>query len=195
MQNPAVISNNLKINIYRTLVGGTEPFLVTTIPNNSYAATTDYVDNAADSTLSQQYFFPANRRDPPPQVGVVFPYQNVMIYTADPVNDDFVWYSDPNQPEYVDQLQSPTNEPNRFIVPSNSDDVVGVGVAGSTLIVFKNLSIYSVNGDLATEQFTVLPVAQGSNIAVLRRPAGEGGRGPRRPARQLGYDRWRYHHP
>lgn len=161
------ISNNLKINIYRSKAIGTEPFFVFSIPNNSYQATTTYDDNVADSTLNQQYIFPGNRHDPPPQVGVVFPFNNIMIYTADPNNDDFVWYSDPDQPEYVDQLQSPTNEPNRFIVPSNNDDVVGVGVAGSTLVIFKNLSIYAVSGQIVTEQFTVVAVAQGSNIGCV----------------------------
>lgn len=161
------ISNNLKINIYRSKAAGTEPFFVFAIPNNSYQATTTYIDNVADSTLFQQYIFPSNRHDPPPQVGVAFPFKNIMIYTADPNNDDFVWYSDPDQPEYVDQLQSPTNEPNRFIVPSNSDDVVGVGVAGSTLVIFKNLSIYAISGEITTEQFTVVAVAQGSNIGCV----------------------------
>ena len=161
------ISNNLKINIYRSKALGTEPFFVFAIPNNSYQATTTYQDNVADSTLAQQYIFPSNRHDPPPQVGVVFPFKNIMIYTADPNNDDFVWYSDPDQPEYVDQLQSPVNEPNRFIVPSNSDDVVGVGVAGSTLVIFKNLSIYAISGEITTEQFTVVAVAQGSNIGCV----------------------------
>ncbi len=163
----SAISNNLKINIYRTKLGGTEPFFVFAIPNNSYAATTTYVDVAADATLTQQYIFPSNRHDPPPQTGVVFAFKNIMIYTVDPLNDDFVWYSDPDQPEYVDQLQNPLNEPNRFIVPCNSDDIVGVGVAGSTLVIFKNLSIYAISGEITTEQFTVIAVAQGSNIGCV----------------------------
>lgn len=161
------ISNNLKINIYRTQALGTEPWYVFTIPNNSYQPTTTYNDNVADSTLIQQFIFPIDRHDPPPQVGVVFPFKNIMVYTADPNNDDFVWYSNANEPEYVDQLQSPVNEPNRFIVPSNSDDVVGVGVAGSTLVIFKNLSIYAISGEITTEQFTVIAVAQGSNIGCV----------------------------
>lgn len=161
------ISNNLKINIYRTLANGTEPWFVAAIPNNSYQATTTYDDNAADSTLTQQFIFPIDRHDPPPQTGVVFAFKNIMVYTADPFNDDFVWYSNADEPEYVDQLKSPVNEPNRFIVPSNSDDVVGVGVAGSTLVVFKNLSIYAVSGEITTDQFTVIAVAQGSNIGCV----------------------------
>jgi hypothetical protein len=161
------ISNNLKINIYRTLATGTEPWFVIAIPNNSYQTTTTYDDNAPDSSLIQQFIFPIDRHDPPPQTGVVFAFKNIMIYTADPFNDDFVWYSNADEPEYVDQLKSPVNEPNRFIVPSNSDDVVGVGVAGSTLVVFKNLSIYAVSGEITTDQFTVIAVAQGSNIGCV----------------------------
>ena len=165
----AVISNNLKINIYRTKANGTEPFPVISIPNNSYATTTKYIDNVTDASIpdTSQFIIPVRRHDPPPQVAVVFPFKNVMIYTADPFNDDFVWYSDPDQPEYVGQVQSEQNEPNRFIVPSNADDVIGAGVAGSTLVIFKNLSIYAVSGEIATEQFTVIAVAQGSNIGCV----------------------------
>lgn len=161
------ISNNLRINIYRTKASGTEPFFVFSIPNNSFAATTDYLDNVADSDLNQQYIFPVNRHDPPPQVGVVFPFKNLLIFAVDPFNDDFVWYSDPDQPEYVDQLKDPLNEPNRFIVPANADDVIGVGVAGSTLVIFKTASIYAISGEIATEQFTVTNVAAGSNIGCV----------------------------
>jgi hypothetical protein len=161
------ISNNLRITIYRTLIGGTEPFFVFTIPNNSEAATTQYQDNVADSTLFQQYIFPVNRRDPPPRAAIVFPFQSIMIYTADPLNDDTVWYSDPNEPEYVDQLRSPTNEPNRFLVPPNADDITGVGISGSTLVIFKKNSIYAISGDIATEQYTVVGVADGTNVGCI----------------------------
>ena len=162
-----VISNNLKINIYRTKATGTEPFFVIAIPNNSYAATTDYLDNVADSTLGLQYLFPIDPHYPPPQVAVVFAFKNIMIYAADPLNDDYVWFSDANMPEYVNQAFTENSEPNRFVLDSSSDAVVGVGVAGSTLVVFKNFSIYAVSGDITTGQFTSIAVCQGSNIGCV----------------------------
>ena len=159
-----VISNNLKINIYRTAAGGEEPNFLISIPNNSFSATTNYDDDTADADLGAEYITPVRPPDPPPQVGVVFPYKNQLIFTADPNTDDIVWFSDPNGPEYVSQSPS---EPNSFLVPANTDDVVGGGVAGSTLVIFKQTSIYAVSGDLSSFQFNVNPVSQGSNIGCV----------------------------
>lgn len=159
------ISNNLRINIWRTLApSGTTPTLVATIPNNSYDPTTTYDDSAADSTLAVDYITPARRPDPPPKVGIVFPYRNQIIFTQDPNNEDYVWFSDPDGPEYVSQE---ILKGNNFIVPSNDDDVSGVGLAGSTLIIFKEKSIYAISGELPTSQFVVTPIAPGSNIGCV----------------------------
>lgn len=158
------ISNDLKINIYRTRVGGSIPCLVATIPNNSYQATTTYLDTTADANLFIEYQYPPRRPDPPPKVGVAFAFNNQVIYTRDPNNDDYVWFSDPDQPEYVSQE---VLKGNNFIVPSNDDDVTGVGASGATLVVFKNKSIYSINGEIAASKFTVSPVAAGSNIGAV----------------------------
>lgn len=157
------ISNNLKINIYRTAAGGTEAYLVATIPNNSYATTMTYLDQTSDATLVTlaPYATPARQPDPPPRVGVVLAFNNQIIYTDDPVNDDYVWFSEAGNPEYVSEAF------NNFIIPSNDDDVTGAGVAGSTLIIFKDKSIYAVNGDLITSQFSVQTVAPGSNIGAV----------------------------
>lgn len=160
------ISNNLKINIYRTQVGGTTPYLVVSLPNNSYAAspgTEVYLDQSSDATIdaNRDYVTPARQPDPPPKVGVVIAFRNQLIFTDDPVNDDYVWFSEAAQPEYVPEAF------NNFIIPSNDDDVTGAGVAGSTLIIFKSKSIYAVSGDLITSQFTVTSVAPGSNIGCV----------------------------
>jgi hypothetical protein len=159
------ISNNLSINIWRTQApSGTIPYLVRQIPNNSYQATTTYLDDTADADLTEQYEDPPRRPDPPPRVGVVFPFNNQIIYTRDPVNDDYVWFSDPDQPEYVSQLPV---RGNFFIVPSNDDDVTGAGAAGSTLVIFKQKSIFSISGDISASKFTVTAVAPGSNIGCV----------------------------
>lgn len=154
------ISNNLRINIYRTLAGGTIPHLLVTVPNNSYAASQIYLDQTSDAILAnlREYATPARQPDPPPKTGIVISFRNQLIFADDPINDDKVWFSEAAQPEYVSQSF------NNFIIPSNDDDVSGVGVAGSTLIIFKDKSIYAVSGDLITSQFQVTSVAPGSNI-------------------------------
>ena len=159
----AVISNNLRINIYRTKAGLTEPgYEVVSIPNNSYASTQVYLDQILDANLGTQYTAPERASDPPPSnVGVVIPYANLLVFTDDRNNDDLVWFSEPNNPEYVSASS------NGFIVPSNDDDVTGAGVAGSTLIIFKEKSIYAVSGDLVNNQFTVESVSSGANIGAV----------------------------
>lgn len=165
----AVISNNLKINIFSTPAGGTARFLVASIPNNSYAATQVYTDTLSDALLqlNRQFVSPAREPDPPPKVGIVFPYNNQIIYTEDLENEDYVWYSEPAEPEYVPRRTSPLEFENSFIVPSNNDDITGCGLSGSSLIITKLNSIYSVSGDLATDQFSVQPIGAGSNIGCV----------------------------
>lgn len=164
VDNNEPISNNLKINIYRTTAAAEGPFLIVTLANNSYAATTLYLDSTSDATaqLQRRYQFPnpGTEPDPPPLTSVVIPFGRQLIFTDDPVNDDFVYFSEAANPEYVPPL-------NNFIVPSNSDDVTGAGVSGATLLIFKDRSIYAINGDLITSQFTVTSIAPGSNIGCV----------------------------
>jgi len=163
VKDNAAFSNNLKVNIYRTEGSGTTFYLIATVPNNSYLTSINYDDKVTDTTLALQrrYAVPVREPDPPPKTGVVISYQNQLVFGQDDENDDTVWFSEPSQPEYVSQAF------NNFLVPSNSDDVVGLGVSGSTLVVFKDKSIYAVNGSLATSQFLVQPVASGSNIGCV----------------------------
>ena len=163
IKNNAVISNQLKIKIWRTQAGDVIPELLVELPNDSYSATQTYTDEVTDTDLNLQvdYSTPTRLHNPPPKTAIAYAYNNLMIYTKDPVNDDYVWFSEPDEPEYVPEAT------NNFIIPSNDDDVSGVGTAGSSLIVFKNRSIYSVSGELATSQFDVNPIGTGSNIGCV----------------------------
>lgn len=155
------ISNGLKINIYRTPAGGTIASLVRVVPNNSYSTTSTWLDKLPDTSLGREYNVPDRLHNPPPLVGIVAVYKNQLILTQDPVNDDYVWYSDPDNPEYVSRAE------NFFIVPSVDDDITGVGVSGSTLIITKDQSIYGVSGDLSGFKSTLTPIAPGSNIGCV----------------------------
>ena len=157
------ISNNLKINIYRRedLTGIFQ--LIKTIPNDAKNPTLTFVDNIA--TPIRDYINPtfSDDREPnlPPKTAYIKMYNNVMIFSGDPVNDDFVWFSEPENVEYVDTAF------NNFIVPSNNDDVTGLGVAGGSLVVFKEQSIYTAVGDVVNADFSVDSVSPGSNIGCI----------------------------
>lgn len=156
------ISNGLKINIYRTQVSpAVIPQLVRVVPNNSYSSTSTWLDNIADTSLGRDYNTPERLHNPPPLTGVVIVYKNQLVFTQDDINDDYVWYSDPDNPEYVSTAD------NFFIVPSVDDDVTGAGVSGSTLIITKDQSLYAVSGDLSGFKSTLTPIAPGSNIGCV----------------------------
>lgn len=159
VNNNQAVSNNLKINIYRR-AGTTGRFqLVKTIPNNSFATPIVYVDSLV--TPGRNYIQDARPHNPPPKSAYVVAHQNILVMSGDPDNDDFVWFSEADNPEYVSTAF------NSFLVPANDDDVTGLGVAGSSVVVFKERSIYTVNGDIINNQFTVSSIAPGTNIGCI----------------------------
>lgn len=157
------ISNQLKINIWRNVNGGTELRLVKTLANNAASSTQTFIDDVSDSTLADRERYPELERqpDPPPKTAYVVAFQNLLVYIKDPDSEDTVWFSDAEQPEYVDSVIQ------NFILPANDDELSGGGVSGSSLVIFKGRSIFSVSGDLAQLQFVVTPVAPGSNIGCV----------------------------
>jgi hypothetical protein len=175
VNNNSVISNNLKINIWRNKNGGTIPHLVASVPNNSLAAnppgTSTYSDTKIDTQLGAQYITPARPPNPPPKAAYVVNYRNQLIYTGLTTNsitefesEDTVYFSEGNAPESVPQDPDITNS---FLVPANNDSITGAGQAGSTLVIFKEDSIYGISGDLLSIQFNVTPIAPGSNIGCV----------------------------
>lgn len=162
----APISNNLRILIYRTKDAGANLFFVDEIPNDSIgSATQTYVDRIADDELGFEFEQKIYLPDPPPISKYLKVFGSQLLYAGgevnNPDNSDNVFFSDGDSPEYVSAAK------NFFTVPSVDDDVTGLGVAGTTLVVFKGQSIWSVTGDLLTSQFEVVQVAAGSNIGCI----------------------------
>lgn len=164
----APISNNLRINIYRTIkntsfgVNG-ELFLVASIPNDgSGAGTQIYVDGIADAELGRQFDDPDQAPNPPPISKYVRSFGNQLFYAGGEIgkseNSDRVFFSDGNAPEVV-PLAS-----NFFNVPNVDDDVTGIGVSGSTFITTKNHSLWAATGNFLSGQIDVVQIAPGTNI-------------------------------
>ncbi len=245
----APISNNLRINIWRTIQDGTLLFLLATLPNNSISGLTqNFLDtieagqttgeitnatqanpcvitsaahglkttaqlfikdvlgmvqlnnrnytitvltdntfslNGVDSTgytaytaggiwelivggeneLGVPFPDPIRLPDPPPISKYLITYGNQLLYAGgergNPENSDNVFFSEGSQPESVPEAT------NFFTVPSADDDITGLGVAGTSLIVFKNKSAHPVIGDLLTSQFQVTTLSAGNNIGCI----------------------------
>lgn len=175
------ISNNLRINIYRTMQGQTfgtngEIFLVSSIPNDgSGAAVQVFIDGIPDGELGPEldedpFLTPVPLPpNPPPISKYLKAFGNQMFYAGgergNPENSDRVFFSGvsgitPN-PEVVPQPA------NLFNVPNADDDITGIGVAGSTLVTTKNNSIWAASGNFLSGQIEVIQIAPGSNIGCV----------------------------
>lgn len=169
------ISNNLRINIYRTKQGevfGTngELFLVASIPNNgSGAGTQVYIDGIPDADLGAQFDDPDQPPNPPPISKYLRAFGTQLFYAGgergNPENSDRVFFSgvsglSPN-PEVVPLAT------NLFNVPNVDDDITGIGVSGSTLITTKNHSLWAATGNFLSGQIEVVQIAPGTNIGCV----------------------------
>jgi hypothetical protein len=167
----APISNNLRINIYRTLQGQSfgvngELFLVASIPNNSDGTAVQvYVDDIADAELGRQFDDPDQLPNPPPISKYLKAFGNQLFYAGgargNPENSDRVFFSQGNEPESV-ALAS-----NFFNVPNVDDDITGIGVAGTTLVTTKNQSLWAATGNFLSGQIDVVQIAPGTNIGCV----------------------------
>ena len=165
------ISNNLRINIYRTLqgedftLGNVNMYLVTSLPNNSFTATQLYVDGIPDSERGAVFANPVNAPNPPPISKYVRAFGNQMFYGGGKLNvaadSDLVFFSIGNNPEIV-PLAS-----NSFSVPNVDDEVTGLGVSGSTFVTTKNHSLWAATGNFLTGQIEVVQISPGSNIGCV----------------------------
>ena len=162
----ATISNNLRILIYRSKQGVTLLQFVAEIPNNSDGtAIQTFVDSVTDGELGFDYVVPIADPDPPPISKYLKVFGNQLLYGGGQVNNtqnsDNVFFSDGNHPEYVSAAR------NFFTLPSVDDDVTGIGVSGSTLVITKTQSLWAITGELLTSQFQVCQIAPGTNIGCI----------------------------
>lgn len=143
----AVISANLRINIWRPILGGDIAYLVASIPNDSIGASTQtYDDNVADATLLAgfEYEFPIEGHDEPPEnLRYLTAYQNLLI-GAMPSTDE-VSHSDVDGPEYW---------PNNFRIRSKSNEPIsGVGANKEIAVVFKRNETHIIQGNLSNQNY------------------------------------------
>lgn len=167
----APISNNLRINIYRTNEGTSfgvdgEIYLVASIPNDSSGAAFQvYLDDIADAELGREFDDPDFIPNPPPITKYLRSFGNQLFYAGgergNPVNSDRVFFSEGNSPESVPLAT------NFFSVPNVDDEITGIGVAGTTLVTTKNHSLWAATGNFLSGQIDVVQIAPGTNIGCV----------------------------
>lgn len=138
----AVISNNLRIAIYRNQSAGSLHFLVEEIPNNSFVTTQSYIDNALDSALGAEYIAPVKSHGLPPKGKYLTTFRNLLISCGDIANVNNVSFSDVDGPEYF-----PEND-NQFLVDTRGDKITGAAANNNALFIFKEDSVNALTGDI-----------------------------------------------
>lgn len=167
----APVSNNLRINIYRTEKGASfqvngNLYLVAAIPNDGLSGGTQTItDSLADAELGREFDDPIEVPNPPPISKYLRVFGNQLFYAGgeigNPEHSDLVFFSEGNQAEAVSLAT------NSFNVPNADDDVTGIGVSGSTLITTKNHSLWASSGNFISGVINTVQIAPGSNIGCV----------------------------
>lgn len=140
----AVISNNLRIGIYRNLDGGTTSFLVAEIPNDSFTTTQVYNDNIPDASLGIELIDPVFRRDLPPIGRYVSKYNNQLFVAGDPDNQNLAYWTPPEKPENFSIALL-----NARFQSKNGDPISGLKQDNEVMAVFEKRATHILSGDLA----------------------------------------------
>jgi len=167
----APISNNLRINIYRTDNGASfgvngNLFLVAAIPNNGLVSGTQTItDSLADAETGREFDDPIETPNPPPISKYLKAFGNQLFYAGGEIGNyehsDLVFFSEGNQAEAVSIAT------NSFNVPNTDDDITGIGVSGSTLVTTKNQSLWASSGNFISGDINTVQIAPGSNIGCV----------------------------
>lgn len=149
----AVISNNLRIAIYRNQSAGITYSLVSEIPNNSFSATQTYVDNLADNDLGAEYVVPLKLHGLPPNGRFLQVYRN-QLFVAEPLNT--IYWSDIENMEYF-----PPGDNSDNVYTQKGDTITGLGALTNSVFIFKNKGIHIMTGDIASGSYRLDQINQG----------------------------------
>jgi len=138
----AVISNNLRIQIYRNQNGGLFKFLVEEIPNNSFTSTQTLNDNKTDVSLGIQFIVPLTDRGLPPKGRYLASFNSQLVIAGQIESPDQIFWSDVLSPEYF-----PTGNNLRAEVDGN-EKITGIGQTNQSFAIFKERSIDIISGEI-----------------------------------------------
>lgn len=153
--NRNVISNNLRIRIFRNVNSGITPtlfFEVVDIPNNSFVSSQTYSDTTSDANLISniQLVEPATDRSPPAKGRYISAFQTLLVTAGDFLDPNVVSFSDIENCEY---FPIPDNQ---FPVANLQGDVIsGIHPSNENFLIFQSRAIHAVTGDVPNGSFRV----------------------------------------
>lgn len=154
----AVISNNLRILIWRSKTSAVTPttfYLVGEIPNNSFTATQAFTDNIVDASLGELLFNPATDRSPPPKGKYISQWNGQLCLAGSFESPTSFYFSDIDGPEYF-----PNNTNQLFIEPGNGDVITGIAPNNEVFTIHGETSFTVIAGDISTGQIRVETIAR-----------------------------------
>jgi hypothetical protein len=154
----AVISNNLRIALYRSKTSATTPtvfYLIAEIPNNSFAATQTYDDNTTDANLGALFVEPVSDRSPPPKGKYISKFRNTMVVAGAFEARNTVYASDADGCEYF-----PNDGSTSFDVDTPGGEIVtGIGENNEVFVILKNPGVIVVSGNPELSQVEVRQIS------------------------------------
>lgn len=148
----AVISNNLRIAIFRTVTGGSIFKELVEIPNNSFTATQVYNDGTADSSLGDSFESPALsgvEHGLPPKGGYIGIYKDRPVITGNLANPDTFFFASSDSAEYYPSSHSD------FVRGQSNSPITGVTSGDRYFWLHKLDESFLVTGTLQDGQYNV----------------------------------------
>lgn len=160
----AVISNNLRITIWRSKSSATYPtvwYAVAEIANDSFSASQTYIDRAQDASLGAIFLEPVTDRSPPPKGRYISSFQNILLSAGNLAYPNTVSFSDVESPEYF-----PTPDNQLIVNDLQGDRITGLAPSNEFFIVFQSRAIHVVSGELSELAFRVDQIANDIGCAA-----------------------------
>lgn len=141
----AVISNNLRIELYRTQASGVDFYSVVDLPNNSFSTSQVYSDALSDSDLLDhaQFVQPLTTRDAPPKGKYLSQFQGQLMVLGNDELRNTVFFSDSDGPEYF-----PLDTNSLDVESIGGDFITGGATNNNVFAIFKSRSTHILSGNL-----------------------------------------------
>lgn len=113
------ISNNVRLQLWRTKNGGTDFYFVDEVPNDNSANPHIYVDDTPDTDLTEPYVDQLRKHTLPPKCSFIGTHQGLKITAGDPDNPNRIAWALPQDFE-------------GYPIESNNTDIKAGGLGGLT---------------------------------------------------------------
>lgn len=182
--------SNIRAVIVRTKAGGELLYVVREVPvagkslsglvlAPNQGADAGYTDLSVDEELQVKYLEPLREPEPPPSASFIIEHQGLVIYAGhnksvlegDIPQPNSLFFAEPGKPEAVPRST------NVIDIPFTTEGpITGLGVDSGALVVFKARGRAYIQGDLASDAFTIQVEEDGigcvSHDSIQRTPVG-----------------------